>query len=264
MSHDYCVYKHTSPSGQSYIGITNNYKKRCLEHQKSYSECFAFRNAIQKYGWDAFNHEILEENITLEDANIMEELYISKHNTMSPNGYNLTTGGCVFKMSPESNKRKALSRIGLFVGEKSPLFGMVGDKNHQSKSYKITTPSGNIVFIKGLFKFCRDNNLKDGAMSGVANGRVDHHKGYKCEHIDNNSRIMGEIERAKRVKKSADRKKTYSVTDPHGNVFIITGLTEFCKKNGLRDGCMANVAKGRVTHHKQWKCEHYSESQDHA
>ncbi len=256
---NYVVYRHTSPSGQAYIGITNNYQKRCLEHQKPYNECFAFRNAIQKYGWDSFKHEILKENITLDDANYWEELLISEHKTMSPNGYNLTTGGKVFKMSPESNKRKSDSRIGLFVGDKSPLFGMTGEKNHQSKSYKITDPNGIDFAIKGLLDFCKKNGLNDGAMSAVANGRGDSHKGYMCEHMDNNSRIIGDIERDRRLKRTLDRKKTYKITDPNDNVYVITGLTRFCKENELHDGCMTNVAKGRALHHNQWKCEYYTE-----
>lgn len=31
----YLIYKHTSPSGKSYIGLTNNYQRRCREHKSS-------------------------------------------------------------------------------------------------------------------------------------------------------------------------------------------------------------------------------------
>jgi group I intron endonuclease len=90
----YVVYKHTSPSGKSYIGLTNDYKRRCKDHQdieKSY--CRVFKTAIVKYGWDNFTHEILYENLTKEEAKILEGESILKFNSVVPNGYNLTLGG---------------------------------------------------------------------------------------------------------------------------------------------------------------------------
>ena len=62
----YCVYKHTSPSNKVYIGITINPKRRWNKSHYKYNE--HFNNAINKYGWDNFNHEILFSNLTIEDA----------------------------------------------------------------------------------------------------------------------------------------------------------------------------------------------------
>lgn len=62
---NYVVYKHTSPSNKSYIGITSNYKLRCNQHKSKNSRCRLFSRAIQKHGWDNFTHEILEDNLTL-------------------------------------------------------------------------------------------------------------------------------------------------------------------------------------------------------
>ncbi len=83
---------HTSPSGKSYIGQTFQYQRRCLEHQRE-SGCTALYNAIKKYGWNNFKHEILKDDLTLEEANFWEKFYIAKYNTIKPNGYNLRTGG---------------------------------------------------------------------------------------------------------------------------------------------------------------------------
>ena len=100
---EYCVYKHTSPSGKSYIGQTCNYIKRNKRHIKN-NDCPNFYNAIQKYGWNTFIHEILFENLTLVEANSLEEWCIREHNTLNPNGYNLTIGGLNHskKRTPES------------------------------------------------------------------------------------------------------------------------------------------------------------------
>jgi group I intron endonuclease len=99
----YCIYKHTSPSGKAYIGITNNYKRRCYAHKAVKSnKCIRFSRAIEKHGWDSFKHEVLIDGLTLEQANRYEVFYISEHSTLSPNGYNLNTGGLVMKPSEES------------------------------------------------------------------------------------------------------------------------------------------------------------------
>jgi group I intron endonuclease len=96
------IYKHTSPSGKSYIGQTKDYAARCGQHQLESSRCAAFKAAIKKYGWNNFTHEILVDQITLEEANTLEVFYIAEHRSLSPNGYNLTTGGKVCKMSKET------------------------------------------------------------------------------------------------------------------------------------------------------------------
>ena len=52
-----------------------------------------FANALIKYGWDNFEHVILEDNIkTQEEANTAEINYIKKYNSIL-NGYNITKGG---------------------------------------------------------------------------------------------------------------------------------------------------------------------------
>ncbi|RWZ87180.1 MAG: GIY-YIG nuclease family protein [Hydrotalea sp. AMD] len=107
----YLIYKHTSPSGKSYIGLTNNYQRRCNEH-KSSTGCMAFNNAIQKYGWDNFHHEILIENLTLDEANMLESKLIQSHNTLYPNGYNLREGGSHHSFSTETSQKMSNTRKG--------------------------------------------------------------------------------------------------------------------------------------------------------
>ena len=51
-----------------------------------------FYNAIQKYGWENFSHKVLEENLTLEEANEREKYYIALYNTVE-DGYNIYDGG---------------------------------------------------------------------------------------------------------------------------------------------------------------------------
>ena len=115
----YLIYKHTSPSGKSYIGQTNDIDRRNRDHNRSYSGCTAFCNAIQKYGWNSFTHEILIDNLTLEQANILEEHFIAQYNTLSPNGYNLTTGGNNRLLSEETKQKIRQARLGIKRSEET-------------------------------------------------------------------------------------------------------------------------------------------------
>lgn len=51
----------------------------------------------------------------------------------------------------------------------------------------------------------------------------------------------------------------YIVTKPNGDSFKITGISNFCKNNGLTSSAMILVAQGKRKHHKGWKCSYCSE-----
>lgn len=89
---DYVVYKHTSPSGKSYIGITQQKPENRWKNGYGYIKQEKFYNAIKKYGWDSFSHEILKEGLSLIDAWRYEMYYIELYDSYV-NGYNLTIGG---------------------------------------------------------------------------------------------------------------------------------------------------------------------------
>ena len=91
----YCVYKHTSPSNKVYIGITKMKPiKRWGKDGSGYKDNCYFWRAIQKYGWENFEHEVLFENLTKEEACDKEIELISMYDSTNPiNGYNLSTGG---------------------------------------------------------------------------------------------------------------------------------------------------------------------------
>ena len=92
----YCVYKHTNiVNNKCYIGITcRNPWDRWHRDGSGYRQDTQpkFYNAIQKYGWDKFEHEILFQELTLEQAVEKEKELISYYDSFV-NGYNSSTGG---------------------------------------------------------------------------------------------------------------------------------------------------------------------------
>ena len=104
----YLIYKLTSPSGKSYIGQTNNIRKRINSHKSSKNKCIAIKNAIQKYGWDNIQLTILAEDLSIIQANELETELINSHTTcrfplrQNPLGQH-TTNFPVCAYNPSSN-----------------------------------------------------------------------------------------------------------------------------------------------------------------
>lgn len=87
-------------NGMSYIGQSTNIDRRYQEHKtRKKEEQTFFHDAIQKFGFDNFSFQILEE-CSVADLNEREKYYIKKYQTRYPNGYNLTSGG----NEPHANK----------------------------------------------------------------------------------------------------------------------------------------------------------------
>lgn len=91
----YTVYRHTGPTGKVYIGITSQKPENrwgvggCGYRYNTY-----FWRAIQKYGWEAFTHEIIAQGLTKEKAAQVEVELIARHSSTDPaKGYNHSTGG---------------------------------------------------------------------------------------------------------------------------------------------------------------------------
>ena len=78
----WCIYKHTSKTtGKIYIGQTNNIRDRWKP--SAYKTCPKFYTAIQTYGWEDFEHVVLEDNLTLEEANERETYYIQLYDSIN-------------------------------------------------------------------------------------------------------------------------------------------------------------------------------------
>ena len=92
---NYCVYYHRNlVNGKLYIGISKDVNKRWSSNGKQYKSCNFFYRAIEKYGWDNFEHVILIDNISKELACVIEKELIIKYKTQNKDfGYNLASGG---------------------------------------------------------------------------------------------------------------------------------------------------------------------------
>lgn len=157
----YSVYKHTSPNGKCYIGLTKQDPKKRWQNGLGYRTQELFYRAICKYGWNNFKHEIVATGLTLEQAEDLEKKLISEYKSYDKHfGYNVEHGGNAKKeVSPETlakfkkiceteeykakileANRRRWSRPGerermsqMFSGERNPMYGKKLSEEHKRK-----------------------------------------------------------------------------------------------------------------------------------
>lgn len=123
-----------------YVGQTcSTLAKRSGANGYHYKNCTKFYNAILFYGWDAFEHIIVAEHLTLEEANKLEHELIIKYDSIN-NGFNLVDGGRNHLWSEEY--KKIMSERN--KGEKNPNYG----KSH-SELTKLRIGKANSIALKG-------------------------------------------------------------------------------------------------------------------
>lgn len=147
----YVLYEHVNKlNSKRYIGVTNNTTKRWYGKGKHYDGCPAFWAAIQKYGWDNFEHTVLVRGLSLEEASSLEALYIAKYKTTNKRyGYNIAAGGVSAptmtgkRHSEETKQKMSEAQRGKKQTEEQKrrhsehMKGlMVGKRNHKSRAVK--------------------------------------------------------------------------------------------------------------------------------
>lgn len=103
---NYTVYMHISPSNKRYIGITSKSVNKRWNNGLGYIKNDHFWRAIQKYGWNNFQHIIVAEKLSKQEACELEIKLIANYNTQDwEYGYNIMPGGET-QILPESSRKK--------------------------------------------------------------------------------------------------------------------------------------------------------------
>ena len=110
----YTVYQHKNKiNGKVYIGITSQKPEQRWRNGEWYKSSPHFYSAIQKYGWDNFEHNILFVELTKEQACLKEQELIKEFNSMNREyGYNSTSGGDIFVMNEETKQKISQALMG--------------------------------------------------------------------------------------------------------------------------------------------------------
>lgn len=141
----FCVYIHTNLiNGKIYVGQTCQNPKVRWANGSTYKGSVYFYKAIQKYGWENFDHEVIASKLTQDEANHFEELLIEKLDTMNPKkGYNLKSGGENNLLS-DSIKQKISNAAKCRIGDKNSFF----NKHHSEETKEKIRRKNKANFIK--------------------------------------------------------------------------------------------------------------------
>lgn len=143
-------------NGKVYIGqTTQSLKDRIAQHKcdSNRNRSSALHCAIRKYGFECFEVEQIDHAHSREELNNKERYWIDYYNSISPNGYNLTTGGDgAFEPSEETRKKMSTSHKGVKFskercekqseqrrGENAPWYGKRLSDEHKQKIRRANT-----------------------------------------------------------------------------------------------------------------------------
>lgn len=110
---------------KKYIGITCQKPTQRWRGGKGY-KIGAFKKAIEKYGWDNFEHKVLYKDLSKEDACLKEIELISKYKTMDKKyGYNMCDGGNLtlgYHHTQEAKDKMSQLKKGKYEGKNNPMY----------------------------------------------------------------------------------------------------------------------------------------------
>lgn len=96
-------------TGQQYIGQTKHWKSRPDKHLKGTKGNSGARKlllAVDKYGAENFQIHFIDTASSLEELNELEQFYIGFYCTKSIDGYNLDSGGTLYKEVSKETRMK--------------------------------------------------------------------------------------------------------------------------------------------------------------
>ncbi|MCC8068725.1 MAG: GIY-YIG nuclease family protein [Ruminococcus sp.] len=136
---NYIIYLHKNKiNNKVYIGQTCQKPEYRWNNGEGYKRQPYFYNAIKKYGWNNFEHIILETNLTQEEANEKEKYYIQYyHSNETQYGYNMREGG--------KEDFKCKKEVGLKISKTAK--GHITSEETKQKISKAN--SGKISWVKG-------------------------------------------------------------------------------------------------------------------
>lgn len=132
---NYSVYRHIAPNGKMYVGITKVKPKYRWKNGNGYRRQPYFFNAIEKYGWENFHHEVLLDGLTVKQAELAERLFIGYWDlTNHKYGYNIESGGnSGYIASADTRHKRSMAMKGKHSGKNNPMYGRHLTKEQKQK-----------------------------------------------------------------------------------------------------------------------------------
>lgn len=225
----YKIYCATNKNnGMKYIGVTGQpLNDRINEHlyEARTNTGKYFQRALNKYGFDMFQWEIVGETEVKGLAFEMEKRLIKELNTKRPNGYNLTDGG--------------EGLIGLEITDEHKI----NISQSMRGSIETLTLYKDSVEYKfdNISQFAREFGLHTPSLNRVLNRKLKQHKGFHLKDVEHKSKG----ERMRETKTCSYR--IYFVDDTYED-FIKTDQRVIYEKYNLSPAVFNTFYKKRKPH----------------
>ena len=176
------IYIHLNKlNNKAYIGQTCQTLDKRWGNGVCYKHSPYFYSAIQKYGWDNFDHIIWADNLTQDRANSMEKKLIALFNTTNREfGYNCRAGGDNSRHLQESIEKIRLAKKGHTVSEEWK------EKIKQINSKPVYQYTKNGEFVKRYQSMTQaemDTGIKCQSISACCRGITKSAGGYIWEVV---------------------------------------------------------------------------------
>ena len=193
---NYKLYVHISPSNKRYYGITS-YKRveDRWQNGRGYNTQYFYR-AINKYGWENFQHLVLFDNLTKDEACLLEQCYIALYDTMNPKyGYNNTSGGEHYTHSEQTRKKLSIANTGKHPTEetKRKISNSLKGENHINYGKHLSEETRNKIKIANTGNKLTEEQKRK--MSESLKGRTSWNKGKKL--TEEHKRKLSEAHKGK-------------------------------------------------------------------
>lgn len=169
---NYTIYIHKNKlNNKVYVGQTKQKPEYRWNHGKGYNTCPAFYQAISKYGWENFEHIILETGLSKEEADVKEQFYIEFYDSTNKlKGYNIQFGGNSHQVTEESRRKssehaKKLWQDSEFKQKQSNLMKELWKTEEYQKKQKegrknstwSPSPEHHQKMMEGFFRYVEQN-----------------------------------------------------------------------------------------------------------
>lgn len=203
----YTVYLHRNKINQKvYIGITSqDCNARWRREGQGYKQQPKFYHAIEKYGWDNFEHIILFTNLTKELAEQKEIELIKLYNSIE-NGYNIYPGGNLINHTEETKQK--LSQI--MKGKKHTEIAKQKMREHTNKIAVLCIETNKIY--ESMRAAARETGIDPSSISRCCKGKQITAGNYHWKFIDTNIQIR-EDKRFRPVQCITTGKKYISIAE---------------------------------------------------
>lgn len=258
--------------------------KKRWNNGRGYSAQPLFSRAINKYGWESFEHVVLCEVSSREDANFLEQWFIDKFDTCNPeHGYNIARGGGgVIGVTWDEERRRKRSKE--LTGSGNPMFGrhhskeaiarmsanrkgkrvspemrklkteilLKANKKRQVSIRQLDLDGSVVATYPSLAEAERQTGFNHSQICMACKGKRDFAYGHRWEYVDDEMRRQADEVRKTRPSNS----QPIDQLDMDGNLVArFASMTEAHNKTGLNRNKMADCCKGLRQSYKdyQWR-----------